>query len=449
MSKFIVLFCLSLVLQTSLMSQELVRKGTFGIQMEADPNGNGVKVLKVFNNSTASSLKMKSGDLIRSVNDVEYKEVNPLVAAVGKWKAGEKITVKIERADQQQILTGKIVGKPLETSDYGEVIYGSVDFDGGKLRSILELPKGVKNPPVIFFLPGIGCGSLDYYYNPNASTKLLVEEWMKSGIAVYRVEKPGMGDSYGTIPCQKMDFDYEVAAFSKALQKLKKMDQIDSNNIFLYGHSLGTVSAPLVAQSAKVKGIIAWGGISKSWYEYSLKILKDQKLLFGQDYVEVERNFRKLHPFYIDFYVNKRTPEELKTDERYASFASDFFQGEMWFGVHHYTYFHTLNDVDILTAYKRADCPVLTLAGEFDVHAIDTDWAVEIANAVNFYRDQTAKSIIVPKTTHHYHTVPSIAAYNELRNTNTLTSDYVSEHFNSAIPALVSDWVKETMETEG
>ena len=429
-------------------AQTLERKGTFGVQMEALEDGSGIEVLKVFENTTASAIGLEAKDILLSVNGKPYGDVMDLVAAIGDWRMGHSIEVEIKRGEAKELLKGKVVGKPLETSDFGEVTYGAVNFDGGQLRSILEMPHGVKNPPVVFFLPGIGCGSLDYYYNPNTPIKLLVESLVAEGIAVYRVEKPGMGDSEGTKHCLEMDFDYEVAAFDAALKELKTLSNIDTEQIFLYGHSLGVISAPLIAAQNKVAGIIAWGGIASSWYEYSLKIHRDQQILFGADYVEIEKDFREISPFLYDFLIHQKTPDELAQIHEYQNCHEYYFQGELVHGLQHYSYFHSLNKVDIFTAYKNANCPILAIAGEHDLHAIDTRWAKTLADMVNFYRPNQGTSVIIPKTTHHYHTVPSIEVYNELRKTGKMNGVYMAQHFNKDVPFVVQKWIKEQVQTE-
>lgn len=245
-------------------AQTLERKSYLGIQMKSSEEKNGIEVIHVYENSTASNLNLQVHDIILTINGVPYENVNDLVKVVPSWTVGEQLTMDIIRDEEKIELSGKIIAKPLETSDYAQVIYGEVDFDGGKLRSILELPFGVENPPVILFIPGNGCGSLDYWYSSQTPVKLLVESFVEKGIAVFRVEKPGIGDSYGDVHCIEMDFDYQLAAFQAGLEKLKNTPEIDVNRIYLFGESLGVVSAPFMANESNVSGIIAWGGISTS-----------------------------------------------------------------------------------------------------------------------------------------------------------------------------------------
>lgn len=435
-------FLLFSILITSSHAQKLERKGTFGVRMENAAEGKGIRVLDVIPQTTASDAGVQKDDLIVSVNGEAYDDVGPLVAAIGDWHKGDALTLQVKRGKSTKTLKAKVQGKPYETSAHGEVIYGDVDYDGGKLRSILEMPNDVDNPPVVMFVPGIGCGSLDYFYNPDATTKQLVEGLVAQGIAVYRVERSGMGDSEGSKDCFEMDYNYEIEACNVSLQKLKTLPGIDSNRIYLYGHSLGVITAPMVARQNKVAGIVAWGGISTTWFEYQLKIIRDQRTLLGNSFPETDEEFRSSLPFLYDFYVNRMTPQQLSENPAYAELMEYYFQGDLFLGMHHYSFFHTLNDVNILTAYQESNCPVLTLAGEFDLATIDTDWAAKIASAVNHIRPGTGESMIIPKTTHHYNTIPSMAVYLEMRHNHTLNQAYESKHFNHDVPTATGSWIK-------
>ena len=438
-----------LLLTTSMSAQTLQRKGAFGASMQATADGTGIRILKVIPNSTASAMKLKADDIILALNGVHYNDVNPLIAAIGHWRVGDELEVEVQIGDSYLSLAATVVGKPLETSEQAEIIYGSVNFDGGMLRSILALPNGIANPPVIMFLPGVGCGSLDFYYATNAPTKLLIEGLLAQGLAVFRVEKPGMGDSQGTKDCLEMDFDYEVAAMTAGLHSLKQNAKINAAQIFLYGHSLGVVSAPLVAKENKVAGIIAWGGVAKSWYEYELQLLREQRVLMGNDYVEVDAEVRQKIPFLYDFYINKKAPSALAKNPDFAPLVESYFPNNIYHGLHHYSYFQNLGEVDVLTAYKQAECPVIAIAGELDLHAINTDWAKAISDAVNFYNPETATYVSIPKTTHHYHTVPSMAAYVELRSHGKLTGAYMAEHHNADVAQVVGQWIRDRLLEQG
>jgi len=68
-----------------------------------------------------------------------------------------------------------------------------------------------------------------------------------------------MGDSRNSTPCEQMDFDHEVETYRTALTHLHSMPGIDADRIFLYGHSMVVLSAPLMATAAPIAGISgAW-----------------------------------------------------------------------------------------------------------------------------------------------------------------------------------------------
>jgi len=419
---------------------ELPRKGTLGIQMQAAPQG--IQVQKVFDHSTASNIGLKEEDLIQTINGQVVTKVTEVVDMVQQWKAQDPISIDLKRNEKRIQLTGTVVGKPFENSIYGQVEYGSVDYDGGQLRTILITPSGRPQAPLLMFMQGIGCGSIDYYYNDQSTVKLLVEEFVRHGVAVLRVEKPGMGDSQNTQACEDMDYPYEVGAFIAALKQAKRLQGVDPNQIFLFGESLSSYSAPLVAAKEKVAGIIVWGGLSKSWFEYSLKLLKDQKFILGRSPKSIEEQYRRNLPFYFDFFVNKKTPQDLLQHPDYRSFAANFFDGEKWLGLHHYSFFHTLNDVDILSAYASIHCPILCLAGDHDVHTTDTHWTKDLLYAVPEKFKSQSKLEIFPQTTHHYYQVPSVQTYMDMRSANELTRAYMAKNFNPDIAEVASKWIK-------
>jgi pimeloyl-ACP methyl ester carboxylesterase len=423
-------------------AQLLERKGALGARLEPVSEGPGVRVVEVLPNGTAVQVGLQAKDVLVQVNEQPVSTLPELVREIGTWLAGQPVRLKIMRNDRPLTLKGRVVGRPMETSEQGIVIYGEVPFDGGALRSILVLPQEVERPPVILWVPGVGCYSQDFATAPRSPYKQWVEGIVAQGIAVFRVEKPGMGDSRNNTPCTEMDLDHEVAAYRAALRHLGQRTDIDTARIFLYGHSMGVLTAPLVAEAAPVAGLIAWGGLATSWFEYELRLIRDQQALEGKDPVAIESDVRRKLPVLTAFYLDQRTPEELGREPDLTAALADYTDGRLWHGLMHYSFFHDLGQLDILANYRKLSCPVLTLAGEFDLHAIDTRWAGTIADAVNATRPEAAESLIVGSTTHHYHTVPSMAAYVAMQADGRMDDAYMAEHFNSEVPKLVADWVR-------
>lgn len=425
-------------------AQELPRKGSLGAAARNVETGSYIEISQVLSGSTAESVGIQQGDKLLSVNGRAFSQTSDLIAYTSTWRAGEELRATIRREDQKLTLSGTVKGKPLETSPHGEVIYGAVPFREGKLRSILELPRGVDRPPVLFFLQGFSCSSIDYYYDDQAPVKQLTEGLVEQGIAVFRVEKPGMGDCIGLPPCEEIGYQFEVEAFTAALRMLKEMEAVDTDNIYLFGHSLGGVTAPLLAEQVPVKGIINYGSVATSWYEYLLKVLREQEVIMGRDYETVERNVRIREPILHDFLVEKKTPKELAANPDYAPYLSNglpALEGNYTLG-RHYTFMPEINDVNLTRALKNADCRLLAIHGEYDIHAVDAEWAETQAAIVNAYRPGQGEWVILEGTEHGFATVPSMDEHIRLRNQGALDLDYMSEHYNPALTRLVAEWIE-------
>ena len=55
-----------------------------------------------------------------------------------------------------------------------------------------------------------------------------------------------MGDCTGTATCEDIDFYTELNAFETAYQTIPKYSFLDTSQIYIFGHSMGGVIAPLI-----------------------------------------------------------------------------------------------------------------------------------------------------------------------------------------------------------
>lgn len=443
MKKITTFLCLFLWFATQIVAQTLDRKGALGVVISNTEDSTGIHVDRLVPGGTAEGLGLQANDLILTVNDKAYNKVQDLVTLTQTWRAGNPLTVGITRAGKAVKLKGKVIGKPMESCEHGEVIYGTMPFDGGLYRSILMLPKDVKNPPVMFFLPGFGCGSLDFWYDNQVPIKRFLDGLVAQGIAVYRIEKPGMGDSETTIKCNEMGYHYEVALHKAATEHLQKINTIDSDNIFFFGNSLGGRTAPLIAAEVPVKGVICWGTVARTWYEYELRILRDRQVQKGMDYASIDSNFQAKAPVVHAHLVQKMSPDEIMANPAYAEAFEEHYgyDGDKIFGMH-YTYTQEINEANLGTAWKKANCPVLALHGEFDYHAIDSEWAEYTANMVNSFRPEQGTFKILAGTEHGYTKVSSMQKNIELLQAGKMDGAYRAAHFNEEIVEVVAEWIK-------
>ncbi|MEM8659795.1 MAG: MerR family transcriptional regulator [Pseudomonadota bacterium] len=89
-------------------------------------------------------------------------------------------------------------------------------------------------------------------YAQTADITQRLQDWIDDaglehgGLAKVRVERAGSGDSEGP-PCSKLDYDTEVAHYIAVFTKLLNNPLLNSEEVFVFGSSLGSTTAPLVA----------------------------------------------------------------------------------------------------------------------------------------------------------------------------------------------------------
>ena len=105
----------------------------------------------------------------------------------------------------------------------------------------------------------------------------LISHYVEAGFLVYLAEKPSLGEgAVSAKACKDMTYPEEVAAFDAAFDGLASRADVDAKNIFLFGHSLGGQTAPLIAQNREVKGIITYGIHAKPWFEFMIDLAREQ-----------------------------------------------------------------------------------------------------------------------------------------------------------------------------
>ncbi|NQV52710.1 MAG: alpha/beta fold hydrolase [Flavobacteriales bacterium] len=449
--------CLFLVLLIILPNfgeaQTLKRSAFLGIQMQPVPDSlrlselgyrNGVLAVRVFPNSTASELGMESGDILLSIDEMQAVEPRFVAETISAYGAGDEVELKWLRAGERMQQSGKMLGRPLETSEYGSVSYGQVDYDGTSLRSIMMLPEGKTKPPVVFFMQGYTCATTEFPFNQNITLRRIMDDFVKAGYAVFRVDKPGVGDSKSDTPCQTTGFDVELKAFGEGYKALALRDDIDASNIFLFGHSMGGIVAPILAAEMQPKGVMTYGTAIKSWYEYMIEMTRVQAELFGNSFERVEEVSRLAIPFHYDFLINKLSSETLI--ERHAEFlayeeTADAIKEDQYIG-RHMVFWQTLNEQNITEAWLKYEGNVLAIYGEFDIQALNADHVKAIARTVNSAHPNHAEYAIIPNADHGFVRFETMDEQMEALNTGQY-GKYLREAYHEGVAAEAITWMND------
>lgn len=263
---------------------ELPRRVFLGIRMEAVTEDMrrvmglgdvpGVLVSEVLPSSTASAAGWVRGDLLTSLGGEPVNSVGEVLDRLAGRRAGTPIAYELMRQGKRHKGTARLTAWAEERPAGLEMRYGAVRTVNGLQRTILARPsgRGDERLPLVVFIGGIACYSLDTPMDTARSETRLLNDLARKGYACVRLEKPGMGDGGGFgKSCAEVGLMDEMLGYVDMVKALKRSPGVDSTEITIIGHSMGGVFAPLVAQRTPVQRIIAYGTIGSNFMEYLLK----------------------------------------------------------------------------------------------------------------------------------------------------------------------------------
>ncbi len=352
---WIVLLCISV----NAAAQTPPRKAIMG--MMGKPVEGGMRADSIIANSTFAILQLQKGDILTALNGMPVGSAAAYSQAASNIRAGEKLTVKFIRDQQTVSATGVAVMRPYEQSAIADIQYDWVKFRSGFLRAITRKPKGKTGLPAILLIPGYGCGSIENYatsYNGH-----LINEWLNAGYAVVTIEKSGLGDSYHCEPCAEADLVTDIDSYDAGYQYMEQLPFVDKNSLYVWGHSLGGIVAPEVAKLHHPKGVMVFGTTFRPWSEFLLEMHRIQKpLLENLTYLQTEEFVRKIQKIYYEFFVLKKTPEELHRNPEYASLVEselEYKEGSHNMWGRHWHFWQQIDSLNLAESWQKLNCPVL------------------------------------------------------------------------------------------
>lgn len=432
---------------------DMPRKGKLGAylaplgseQAQTDYDGTiGIYIPQVVEGLTAAELGVQAEDVLTHINGQPVSSYSDVVAQVSQWRGGDAVQLTVWRAGKTKTLTGKVVPAPFPSSETMNYEYGHVDFEEGKIRTILQYPKNAESPlPTIYFIQGYPCQSVDGWpeYHPYAK---LIDGLVAKGYAVFRMEKPGVGDSYGH-DCMEIDFDTEMDGFRAGMKKLLTLDNVDADKIFLVGHSLGGLQVPVLGAEFDTKGVIAYGTAVRPWHDYLLELVQLQNPMLGGDYGDNAALAETFRPYFYQYFYEGKALHEIVPEEVAELLDQNFgFDGEGHFIQRHESFWQTINAYNFFDYWDQVEEPVLALHGEVDVqviNAVDLKMIAAIANRSEpangtFHQfDGTDHSMIKVGSLENRNKVAGTPAYGELLQTS----------YNTDVIEVIHKWIQEQL----
>lgn len=392
-------------------AQALSRRVYLGIRMEnlTDDAGNimgigdvkGVLITEVLLKSTAEAAGFKKGDILLTVNSTPMGSTSETISYLGSQKVGDNFTYRLLR-DKKEV-KGKATFKSFPEEHYAgiDMIYSEAQSSVGLQRVIISKPKNKAKLPVIVFIGGMGCYSLDFPLDTTRSEVQLLNSLTRAGYLCARAEKPGVGDNAKSCkPCNEISLNEETDGYVQIVKALKKRDDVDSNSIYIFGHSMGGVFAPLVAEKTPIRGIIAYGAIGSNFLEYLVKTRKtiaEAYQLSPEESDDLVKDFCECAVYY--FADSMTTAEAAKKKASCADYLSIF-------DLRSRAYNEELYVLNIPSLWKSYPGKVLALWGESDYISSRDDHQM-ISDAVNYYHKGNATFLSVKNDEHGMGTATS------------------------------------------
>jgi uncharacterized protein len=398
------LFIILLTLCNLCEAQQLPRRVYLGIRMEnltedakrimGLPSSGGVLIADVLPQSTAEQAGFKKGDILLSIDSGTFNSTGEVFSVLAQKKVGTPFRYQLMR--QKKKISGKSTFRAFPEEKYPdlEVIYSETSSEIGFQRIIITKPKTSKKLPVVVFIGGIGCYSLDFPMDSNRNELRLLNGLSRAGYVCARLEKPGIGDNTNySKACNKVSFMEETQGYANAIRTLKQRADVDSNAIFIIGHSMGGVFAPLIAQKTSIKGIVAYGTIGSNFIEYLAKTrrtIAEAYAMSPEETDQLVKDFCECGALY--FSSGMTTAESAAKKPICGEYLSIF-------DLRSRAYNDELYGLNIPAIWKPFTGNALLVWGESDYISAKDDHSI-IASAINHYHAGHAEFITVGKADH-------------------------------------------------
>ena len=278
--------------------------------------------------------------------------------------------------------------------------------DGARLQAIVTLPSGDGTPRhPLLFTQWVSCGSLEYREGSN-SRELLAALARESGLALVRVERSALDESGPS--CERLDYDTEVAHYIEAFAQLLGDERIDARRVYLYGSSLGSTTAPLVAASLQnrgvdIAGIVVQGGGAVTYLERMLNFDRNylERRPTEVDPSDVHEQLLARLKFQYEYLVAGRHPDDVAKDSAaMATVRNDTLGlGETDHYGRPFEWHQQAAKRNFLAAWAAIDAPVLVIFNTFDQFETRHGHKL-IADTVNRLRPGTATYLERPNVGH-------------------------------------------------
>lgn len=381
---------------------ELPRHAYWGASFTAPTEKRaGAIVRSIDKDGFAEQVGLITGDIILKVNSITLSDARTfeeMLNTARVIKGGTAVTLEIIREGQIIEKKGTVPSRPKESFPGIITEYRSILSPFGyRVQVIITRPENVRGKiPGIFVTRWMSCDPVEKPVSRKHGVAQLLEDFItKSGYAVMRVEKTGLGDSEGP-PCADADFTHELLAHQQAYKAFKSLDYIDASKIIVFAQSNGMAYAPLVVDQSPAAFVVS-GGWAKTWFEHILEFKRRAFESAGDAPEEVGRKMRLITELYTDYLVRKQIPGEIIKQKPYLKEVWDGGYDKQW-GLPT-SYFQQLQELDVTAAWGKVNVPTYVFYGGFDFAMVQEDH-IKIVKLVNKHTANLAHYEYIPNMHH-------------------------------------------------
>lgn len=311
------------------MSDALPRRAFLGLGVRETEAG--LAITRVLPGSIGERAALRVADHLVAIDGQPITTIEALTACMRRVVDRARLTIAFVREGERGAIEVPIVAFPREEIAGSVVRYEHVRVASGRLRTIVTAPDDAARNAAILFVPGLRYASIDFAGATEAPFARLVHGLAQRGLATMRVDRPGLGDSEGE---GAIDLAAEVDAYARALEVLRADPAVDPDRVYVFGHSVGGMIAPLLAS---IRGAIVYGSTARRWSSCLRDGLARQLALRGTSEAGVAAQLARFDrdPFAETFGRTRAFHEELE---------------------------HT----DVAAAWERAGISALIVIGEHD-----------------------------------------------------------------------------------
>jgi pimeloyl-ACP methyl ester carboxylesterase len=379
----------------------LPRRVFLGASAAPNPGAPGVLIRSVVPGSPAEQAGIRAGDIVTRLGSVDIIGVDQFVNTVRALHARSRVQVALVRGGQNAAVSLAPRERPEEIVQDFDILYTSVTADSSRRRVIVTRPRTAGRHPAILLVGGIGCFSFDAAGAPPGAYTQMLYHLTRRGFVTVRVEKSGVGDSAGA-SCATVDLDNEAAGYTAALHAMEQYAYVDPSRVFILGHSIGGIEAPMIAaHDTTIRGIVALSTVGIAWFEYELANLRRQLVLQGIAPDSVDRAMRVkercMHALLVDRQTLDHVIASDSTCRPYVQYPA------------HYTYVQQVAGQNIAALWRAVHARVLVIYPTSDFITSEQEHRY-LVDAINAMHPGQATFATVPGMDHYLAAEESMAA---------------------------------------